>query len=290
MVGEKFTIFSLLKYLFIAFFSLIIIYPLLNVLAVSLSSNNAILTRQVTFYPIGFNPHMYVYIWQYSNLARAYFNTLRYVVLHTGLAMFVTTCAAYALSKGSRMWGYKFFMNMILFTMFFGGGLIPSYLTIRAYGLINTTAIIVILGCCGAYNIIVMRTFFQNLPKDLEDAGKIDGLNDFGVLRHVALPLSAPIMTTISLFYAVGQWNSFFTPFIYLSDTKKWPVQILLRELLIQGTVLSEDSHGASSEMLMLPQSLINATIVVAILPMIVIYPFLQKFFVKGVMIGSIKA
>ena len=290
MVGEKFNIFSLLKYLFIAAFAVIILYPLLHVLAVSLSSNNAILSNRVTFYPIGFNPYAYIVIWQTSDLGPAYLNTLRYVALHTTLAIIVTSCAAYALSKGRRLWGFNFFTNMILITMFFSGGMIPTYLTMRAYGLINTTAVIVLMGCMSAWNIIIMRTFFQSLPQDLEDAGKIDGLNDFGVLYHVMIPLSGPILATISLFYAVGQWNSFMTPFIYLTEPRRWPVQILLRQILIQGTVLAEgQGHDMTAEFMMLSQSLINATIVVSIIPIIMIYPFLQKFFVKGIMIGSIK-
>jgi len=290
MVGEKkFTVYSLFKYIFIAFFAVIIIYPLLHILAVSLSTNNAILSGRVKFFPIGFNPAAYKVIWFTSNLGRAYLNTLKYVTLYTIVSMFVTTCGAYALSKGLRMWGFKFFTNMILFTMFFSGGMIPTYLTMKAYGLLNTTAVIALMGCCSAYNVIVMRTFFQNLPNDLEDAGKIDGLNDFGVLYYVMLPLSAPIMSTIALFYAVAQWNAFMTPYIYLTEPVKWPVQILLRQLLLQGTVLSNEASNMSAESMVLNQSLINATIVVAILPMLVIYPFLQNFFVKGMMVGSLK-
>ncbi len=290
MVGDKkFTPFAFFKYLFIVLFAFIIIYPLLNVLAVSLSDKMAVLQGRVTFYPIGLELSSYKLIWNQSNLGPAYLNTIKYVVLYTLLAMFVTTCGAYALSKGKRLWGYNFFMGMVLVTMFFGGGMIPTYLTVKIYGLINTTAVIVIMGCCSAYNLIVMKSFFQSMPKDLEDAGKIDGLNDFGVLWYIILPLSTAILTTIALFYAVGQWNAYMTPFIYLSEPSKYPVQIILREMLLAGSSMSNDTNGANMDSMIVGQSLINATIVVSILPMIVIYPFLQKYFVKGVMIGSIK-
>lgn len=290
MVGDKkFTIFTFLKYAFIALYALIIIYPLLNVLAVSLSEKNAVLTGSVTFYPIGFELSSYKLIWSESALGPAYLNTIKYVTLYTLFSMFVTTCGAYALSKGKRLWGYNFFMGMVLVTMFFGGGMIPTYLTVKMYGLINTTTIIVVMGCCSAYNLIVMKSFFQNLPKDLEDAGKIDGLNDFGVLWKIVLPLSTAILTTIALFYAVGQWNAYMTPFIYLNEPAKYPVQIILREMLLAGTTISNDTNVANIDSMIVGQSLINATIVVSILPMIVIYPFLQKYFVKGVMIGSLK-
>jgi len=290
IVGEgRFNIYSIFKYLFIAFFTLLIMYPMLHILSVSFSANNEILTGNVTFYPKGFNPSAYKLIWANSRLGPAYLNTLKYTSLSVMLAMFVTTCASYALSKGRRMWGFNFFTSYVLFTMFFSAGMIPTYLTVKAYGLINTTAIIVILGTCSAWNIILMKTFFQSLPKELEDAGKIDGLNDFGVLWYVMLPLSAPIMTTISLFVAVSNWNSFMTPFIYLSSPAKYPVQIWLRQMLLQGTTLNNTTTLSQIDDMILDESIVNATIIVAILPMILIYPFLQKFFTKGMMLGSIK-
>ena len=289
MVGERFTIFSFLKYAFIAIFAFLIIYPMLNILATSMSGNEAILTGRVTFYPIGFNFAGYKMILEQTKLVPAYINTLKYVILHTAVALAITTCGAYALSKGSRLWGYNLFMPMILFTMFFGGGMIPTYLTMKMYNLLNTTAVIVLMGAVSSYNLIVMKSFFQSLPKDLEEAGKIDGLNDFGVLWYIILPLSSAILTTIALFYAVGQWNSYMTPFIYLSDTDKYPVQVILKQMLIAGSTVSQEANNMNVDSMVLGESLTNATIVVSILPMMIIYPFLQKYFVKGVMIGSLK-
>ena len=290
MVGEnKFTVFSFLKYLFIFCFAFVIVYPMLHVLAVSLSDKMPVLTGAVTFYPIGFELSSYKLIWSQSNLGPAYLNTLLYVTLHTLVSMAVTTCGAYALSKPKRLWGYKVWMTMIVITMFFGGGMIPTYLTMKTYHLINTTTVIVVMGCVSSYNLIVMKSFFQSLPSDLEDAGKIDGLNDFGVLRFIVLPLSTAILTTIALFYAVGEWNAYMKPFIYLSDTAKYPVQIILRNMLLAGNSIGNDNNGVNLDSMIVGESLIDATIVVSILPMIVIYPFLQKYFVKGVMIGSLK-
>ena len=290
MVGEKkFTIYSVFKYLFIASFALLIIYPLLHIFSVSISSNQAILTRSVTFYPVGLNLTSYRLIWEASGLGTAYMNTLKYVGLHTIVAMVVSTTGAYALSKGDRLWGFNFFTSMILISMFFSGGMIPTYVTMKDYGLIDSTAVIVLMGCCSAYNIIVMKSFFQSLPRDLEEAGKIDGLNDFGVLFRITVPLSTAILTTIALFYAVGQWNAYMVPFIYLTSRTKWPVQILLRNMLLAGSTFSNEANAMNVDSMVLGESMVNATIVVSILPMIVIYPFLQKYFAKGLMIGSIK-
>ena len=287
--ANRFTVFSLLKYLFIAAFAMIIIYPMLHILAVSLSENYYILTRTITFYPRGFKTDAYKMIWDSTGLADAYINTIKYVAGHVILAMFVSTLAAYALSKGRRMWGFGFFTSMILVSMFFSAGMIPMYLTMRVYGLINSGWSVVILGCASAFNIIVLKTFFQSIPKDLEDAGKIDGLDDFGAFRYVTLPLSSAVISTVALFYAVGQWNAYMTPFIYLTEREKWPVQILLRQMLLAGQTFSNDHNQIATDSYLLGESLVNATIIVSILPMIVIYPFLQKYFAKGVMVGSIK-
>ena len=290
MVGEKkITWFTVLLYAFIILFSFSIIYPLLHILAVSLSENHYILAREVTFYPRGFRPNAYIMIWEATGLARAYFNTIFYVTAHTALAMFITTTAAYALSKSRRLWGYKFFAGMILFSMFFSGGMIPLYLTMRAYNLINSELAVIILYSANPFNILVMRTFFTQIPQELEEAGKIDGLNDFGVLRHVVLPLSKAVLSTITLFYAVAQWNAYLTPFIYLTDRDKWPVQILLRQMLLAGTAFSNEANNLGADSMLLGESIINATIIVSIIPMIIIYPFIQKYFAKGIMLGSVK-
>ncbi|MEA4823535.1 MAG: carbohydrate ABC transporter permease [Clostridiaceae bacterium] len=289
MVQQKFSFFSFLKYLFITTFALLIIYPMLHILAVSMSDTLPVMQGSVTFYPIGLNFGGYKMILSATNIVPAYGNTLFYVFFHTILAMFVTTTGAYALSKGNRLWGYGVFMTMIVITMFFNGGMIPTYLTMKLYGLLNTRLLMILMGCVSTYNLIVMKSFFQSLPKELEDAGKIDGLNDLGVLQRIMLPLSTAILTTIALFYAVAEWNSYMKPFIYLTDTAKYPVQVLLKQMLIAGSTISQEANALSGDSLVLGETLTNATIIVSILPMIIIYPFLQKYFAKGVMIGSLK-
>jgi len=289
MVTAKFSIYSVFKYLFILLVAFTIIYPMLNIIAVSLSDNVAIMKNEVTFYPKGFNLAAYRVVLSDSSLLLSYWNTIKYVVLGTFISMVVTTCGAYALSKGRKLFGYKFFTVMIIITMFFSGGLIPEYLTMKMLGLINTTWVIVLIGAVSAWNLMVMKTFFSTIPQDLQDSGRIDGLNDYGILFYIVLPLSSAILATISLFYAVGLWNSYFTPYIYLKDPNKYPIQIHLKQLLIAGTNRSQEAAIGMGDNLIMSESLVNATIIVAIVPIIIIYPFLQKYFVKGIMIGSLK-
>mgnify|MGYP000914522335 CR=1 FL=1 len=289
MIIKKISIYSILKYFFILLVSFSIIYPMLNILAVSLSDSVAIMKNEITFYPKGINFSAYRIVFSDEALLLSYWNTIKYVVLGTFIAMFVTTCGAYALSKGKKLFGYKFFTIMILITMFFNGGLIPEYLTMKMLGLLDTTWIIVLIGAVSAWNLIVMRTFFTSISADLQDSGRIDGLNDYGILLYIVLPLSSAILATVSLFYAVSLWNSYFTPYIYLKNTKKYPIQILLKQLLIAGTNKSQEAAMGMGDSLIMGQSLVNATIIVSIIPIIVIYPFLQKYFVKGIMIGSLK-
>lgn len=289
MVKSKFTIYSVFKYLFVLFISFIIIYPLLHILAISFSSPANIMSKKISFFPRGFNLTAYRIVFSNKSLLISYWNTVKYVTLGTAISMVITTCGAYSLSRGKKLYGYKFFTIMILITMFFGGGLIPEYLTMKMLGLLNTTWVIVLIGAVSAWNLIVMRTFFVSIPQDLQDSGRIDGLNEYGILYYIVLPLSTPILATIGLFYGVGLWNSYFVPYIYLKDPVKYPIQVILKQLLIAGTNVSQEAALGMGDNLILGESLVNATIIVSIIPIIVLYPFLQKYFVKGIMIGSLK-
>lgn len=289
MKTESISIYTILKYLFILIIAFTIIYPMLNILAISLSDSLPIMKNEVTFYPKGINFSAYRVVFSDNDLLLAYWNTIKYVLLGTGISMLITTCGSYALSKGTKLYGYRFFTIMIIITMFFSGGLIPTYLTMKMLNLLNTTWIIVLIGAVSPWNLIVMRTFFISIPADLQDSGRIDGLNDYGILWYIVLPLSSAILATISLFYAVGLWNAYFTPFIYLKDPKKYPIQIILKQLLIAGTNRSQEVAMGMGDSLIIGEALVNATIIVSILPIIAIYPFLQKYFVKGIMIGSLK-
>lgn len=289
MMTKKISIGVILQYTFIIIVTVSIIYPMLNIFAISLSDSIPIMKNKVTFYPKGFNLSAYRIVLSDEYILRAYWNTIKYVVLGVGVSMAITTCGAYALSKGNRLYGYKFFNVMIIITMFFSGGLIPEYLTMRMLGLLDTTWVIILIGAVSAWNLMVMRTFFMSIPSELEDAGRIDGLDDYGILWHIVIPLSSAIFATISLFYGVGLWNAYFTPYIYLKEPNKYPIQIILKQLLIAGTNRSQEAAMGMGDSLIMGEALVDATIIVAIAPIIIIYPFLQKYFVKGIMIGSLK-
>lgn len=289
MRRNELSLYTILKYLFIGVVAFSIIYPMLNILSISLSDTLPIMKNEISFYPKGINFKAYIIVLSSNDLLRAYLNTVKYVVLGTVISMTITTCGAYALSKGKLLFGYKFFTILIIITMFFDGGLIPNYLTMKSLGLLNTTWIIILIGGVNAWNLIVMRTFFKTIPSDLQDSGRVDGLNEYGILWNIVLPCSTAILTTISLFYAVAQWNAYFVPFIYLTDPVKYPLQIILKQLLIAGTNRSQEAASGMGDSLVIGESLVNATIIVSIIPIVAIYPFLQKYFVKGIMLGSLK-
>jgi putative aldouronate transport system permease protein len=191
----------------------------------------------------------------------------------------------------TKLKGYKFFINMIIFTMYFKGGLIPSYMLMRSLGLIDTYWAVILTGGISTYNMLVLRSFFLNIPGSLEEAAIIDGATEPYVLFKIILPISLPAIATIGLFYAVGHWNSYFTPLIYLNSRKKWPLQVILREILFEST----ESMRTMGEATELQKSAIGpqlkmATVIVTIIPITLVYPFLQKHFTKGVLIGAIKA
>ncbi|NLA76127.1 MAG: carbohydrate ABC transporter permease [Deltaproteobacteria bacterium] len=289
MITRRFTLGKTIQYIFISIVAITIIYPLLNVLAISFSGPLPIMQNKISFYPKDFNISAYKEVLTNPDLLLSYWNTIKYVTIGIIISMVVTISGAYALSKGRRMFGYKFFNVMIIITMFFGGGLIPEYLTMKSLRLIDTTWIIVLIGAVSAWNLMVMRTFFRSIPAELEDAGRIDGLGDYGILWFIVLPLSSAIIATISLFYGVALWNAYFVPYIYLKDQAKFPIQILLKQYIIAGTTISQETAQGLGDSLIVGEALVNATITVAIAPIILIYPFLQKYFVKGVMIGSLK-
>lgn len=202
----------------------------------------------------------------------------------------MTICAAYPLSR-RHLKGKGFIMAFMVFTMFFSGGLIPTYLLIRDLGMINTFWVMIIPNAVAVWNIIIMRTFFQSIPYELEESAMIDGAGNFRILWSIVLPLSLPVMAVMVLFYAVGHWNSYFQALIYLQDQDKFPLQLILRQILIQGQ--ADDMIKATSESFLAQklsvEGLKYAVLIVANLPMLMLYPFLQRYFVKGVMIGSLK-
>jgi putative aldouronate transport system permease protein len=262
--------------------------PFLYIVAMSLSDRTAVLTGQVTFYPIGFNLEAYKRIIAHPNFWSGYKNTILYTSVGTTVGLFISTLCAYPLSK-KRLLGRNMIMKLIVFTMFFSGGLIPRFLLVRSLGLLNTIWAIVLPGAFNAFYIIVMRTFFEGIPASLEDAASIDGLNDIGILWKIYLPLSKPIMATIGLFYAVFYWNDWFSALIYLSDSSKYPITMFLRNIVMGQQLAVRSGANIQNAVQVVTPTLRSATIVLVVLPILFVYPFAQKYFVKGMTIGSVK-
>ena len=276
---------------FLVALCVVMLYPFLNVVASSVSNNSAVSRGLVSFYPIGFNLEAYKAVVRYQHIWNGYKNTLLYTIIGTGINLTMTVLGAYPLSR-RQFYGRGVFTFFVAFTMFFGGGLIPTYLVINAYGMLDTFWVMVIPGAISTFNMIIMRTFFQGIPVELEEAATIDGCNDMQTLWKIILPLSTASLMTIGMFYAVGHWNAWFNAVIYLRDSGRFPVQLWLRTIVLQNQVrdLMEGSGAVDVEAESLVADTIKfAVIVVAVLPILCVYPFVQKYFVKGVMVGSVK-
>ena len=286
---NKISIYTIMKGIFLAFVIFATLYPFVYMVSVSLSSNEYVITNSVSFFPKGFSIKVYEVIFRDSRILNAYKNTIIYVVVGTAISLTTTCMAAYALTKKDRLLFHKFFTFTIMFTMFFNGGLIPTYLTVRGIGLYNSIWAVVLPQAINAWNLLIMRSFFYQFPAEIEESGRIDGLKDLGVFWYLVLPLSKPVIATIGLFYAVTHWNSFMGPFMYLKDSSKLPLQVILRDIVIVGTSFDQDVAGGVGDDMIIEEPLKFAAIIVSVIPIIAVYPFLQKYFVKGVMIGSLK-
>ncbi len=277
-------IFVVANTLILLLVSFMMLYPVVFVTAASFSEETAILRGDVVFFPVGAHVKAYQKVFQYPLLWRSYGNTVIYTVVGTVINLILTVFGAWALSQ-KKMVGRRFFTLMCTFTMFFSGGMIPTYLVIQKLGLLDTIWAIVLPGAVSTYNMILMRTFFLQIPQSLVEAAELDGCRDFGVLFRIVLPLSLASLMTIGMFYAVAHWNSYFTAVLYLSKPELYPLQIILRQVVLMNEIV----ENASSTENVMAEGIKYATIVVAMLPMLCIYPFVQRYFVKGVMVGSVK-
>ncbi|WP_339187230.1 carbohydrate ABC transporter permease [Paenibacillus sp. FSL R5-0490] len=279
-------VFSYFNYAFMILAGLACFLPLLHLLGQSLSSKAAISGNMVSFWPVGFNVDAYVKTFNNSNFNGAMLTSITRTVLGTTISMFILTCAGYALSKEFR--GRNVLMWFFIFTMLFSGGLIPSYILITALGLKDTIWALVLPGAFGAYNLILLVNFFKTIPKALEEAAFIDGASFFVILSKIYLPLSLPGIATVSLFIMVGHWNSWFDGILYMSDASKYPLASFLQTVVVQSNMqnmaMSQSEVAAMSE-----QSIKAAQIFVSTLPIILVYPFLQRYFVKGIVLGAVK-
>lgn len=282
--------FTIFNYIILAIVAIIVLYPLLFVLSASLSNPQYVISGDMWLWPREFTVEAYKKVFQNPDIINGFINTLKYTFFGTVLNIVMTICAAYPLSRRDLK-GKGFIMAFMVFTMFFSGGLIPTYLLIRDLGMINTFWVMIIPNAVAVWNIIIMRTFFQSIPHELEESAMIDGAGNFRILWSIVLPLSFPVMAVMVLFYAVGHWNSYFQALIYLQDQSKFPLQLILRQILIQGQ--ADDMIQATSESFLAQklsvEGLKYAVLIIANLPMLMLYPFLQRYFVKGVMIGSLK-
>lgn len=282
-------IFDAVIFVLVALVMLITVYPLYIVVVASFSAPMDVISGKVWIWPSGFNLEGYKRIFANNDILIGYRNTLVYTVLGTLVSIVLTMSAAYPLSR-SKLYGRNAVMFLFAFTMFFRGGMIPTYLTLKGLGLYNNLAVMLLFGALSVYNVIVARTFLQNtIPNEVYEAAEVDGSNDLQTFFQIVLPLSMPILAVLTLFYAVGIWNNYFTGLIYLKDRSRYPLQMFLREILVTQADSMSDGLEADMNKMLVQESVKYGAIVISSVPMIILYPFLQKFFVKGVMIGAIK-
>ena len=269
--------------------TLITFYPLYYVLITSISNGMMVMQGKVRLYPIGVTFDSYKSITSDPQLFRSLWNSVLYTVVGTLINIIMSCLCAFPLSRRTFS-GKKFFTGMIVVTMFFSGGMIPSYLVVKELGLMDTMWAIVLPVAINTYNMIIIRTSIQSLPESLFESAQLDGANDFTILFRIALPLSKAVLATMVLFYSVSHWNSYFSAMLYLDSKDKYPLQIILRNKLISGLFSEEASQSGGSTSFTVTDSTLRAAVIMfTTLPILVVYPFVQKYFVKGVMIGSLK-
>ncbi|WP_159882396.1 carbohydrate ABC transporter permease [Paenibacillus puerhi] len=260
----------------------IMLYPMMFVLSASISDNAKVASGQVLLWPKGITFAAYKNFISDKQLWLSYWNTIRYTVVHTVLTLIATSAMAYPLAK-RWLKGRRWILLMAAFTLVFGGGMIPTFLVVKQLNLLNTIWAIVLPSLISTWHLFIMRTFFEGLPEEVEEAAIIDGCSSMQVLAKIIIPLSKPVMMTIGLFTAVGQWNAFFDALLYLNDSKLQPLQIMIRSYLVAGNIPQGEGDADHVE------TLKYALITIATLPILCVYPFIQKYFVQGSMIGGVK-
>ena len=293
--GEQ--IFDVCNVIFLLLIAFVTVFPFIMIVSGSLSDINYLVRNEVFFYPKGFTLEGYKEVIEDGQIFQAYYNTIFYTVVGTCINLLVTMAAAYPLSRK----GYKYrnpIMMFICFTMFFSGGMVPTYLLINQLGLYNTRWVMLLPGAVSVTNLVMARVFLSsNIPDELSESAKIDGANDFQIFFRIVLPLSKAIIAVLALYYGVGHWNEFFKPMLYLRDAELTPLALYLRRLLVIGGTNYSSSQLSDSMMIQDPIAVAGITerikycsIIITMLPILFIYPFFQKYFSKGVMIGALKA
>ena len=274
-------------YILLTLIAVIMVIPFIYVIAASFATEAEIQTRPIFFIPDSPTLDAYARIFDMNDMGTRVFHSLLISVCVTAIGTFInlffTTTMAYGLSR-SNLIGKKPLLNMVLFTMVFGGGMIPLFLVVKGLGMYDTYAALILPGAISAYNMIIVRNFFMELPRELEEAASIDGCSDIGIFIKIALPLSLPCLATFGLFYAVGHWNNYFGALLYLEDSTKFPFQLVLRNIVMQTAETQTDPNA------LIPEDTLKMTVIVlGTVPILIVYPFLQKHFAAGVMVGAVK-
>ena len=280
-------VFRWLNYGFLTVLCALTLYPFVNLVAMAFSSEGAIRARQVNLWPVGFNTTTLQGVLSNSLFWTNYRNTVVYTIIFTIIAMFLTTCFAYVISRPDLP-GRKFMTGMAVFTMFFSGGMVPSFVVIgNWYQMRNTIWALVLPGALSVFNLLVMKSFFENFPRELEEAAAIDGLTTYGIFARIVLPLSKAVLATMTLFYAVTIWNAWFGAMMFVTERSMQPVTMFLRNLIAGALAVGE--IGDTADAAQIGANIQAVTMLLTVLPIMCVYPFVQKYFVSGVMLGSVK-
>ena len=267
---------------------LVCLLPFLHIIAISLSSKHEIMSNNVTFFPRGLDLHAYQIVFSDTRMLWSMGLTIILTVVYTLLSMVMSIAAAYPLTK-DRLKGKTFFMMLIVFTMFFSGGMIPEYLLVRELGMLNNLSSLVFPTMISAFNLIILRTFFLSIPPSLEESAYMDGSTHIGTLIRIVLPLSLPVLATLSLFYAVHRWNGFMDALFYITKPNLYPIQLKLYQVVMNSMVTDLTAQEGATQAEVIPEGLKAASIMFATAPILIVYPWLQRYFVSGVMVGAVK-
>ncbi len=274
-------------YFFLILLGVIMLLPLINVLSKAISAEWAITSGKVGILPVGFQLDTMKEVISSSTFIRAFGVSVGVTVVGTVISILMTALTAYPLSK--RLPGIPFIMVLFIFTMLFSGGLIPNYLLMRQLHLINNLWVLILPGMISVFNLLVIKSYYESLPEALEESARIDGAKTYTILFRIILPLSMPVIATIALFYAVGFWNDYFGPMIYINDTALKTLQLYLQDVVMDASAANAVNKSVDDLMNMSPEGIRAATVVASTVPILFVYPFLQKYFIKGVLIGSVK-
>lgn len=287
-------ILNVIIFIFIAVLMIITLYPIIYIFSVSVSSTTAYESGRVVFLPVEFNLETYKVIFEAGTIPKAFINSVIYTIVYVFVSLLLSTTMAYPLSRAKERVAFKgFFSKLVVFSMFFSAGTIPNYLVVKNLGLMNSMWALILPSAISTYNLVVMRSFFEAIPESLEEAAFIDGANEIQIFWKVMLPLAKAALATVGLFYGVYMWNSWFNAMLYIQDSNKFPLQLIIRQIIMQNQMAAE--LAAMGDTSMMTESTTNteslkyATLFLSILPMLAVYPFIQKYFVKGVMVGSVK-